>query len=388
MGKFDIANATFRITKQPYNGVFFSSANASTWTAEQNKDLKFKLNSAVFSTSGEITLVNGVLPVRTLPANPFTTAASDATVTVNHPNHGLPNNSSKVTFAGSAAVNNISAANINGQRTVTVLTTDSYTFEAGGNANAVGSGGGSAVTSTENRHIDVMNNIIQSLVLPDTSLRFFATMRSGKSISGSETPYQAKTEFEILPGRNVIFAAPRLISNQDNETSNQSGAKSYSLRCALSTTKTNLSPIIDMNRASIITVANRINSGTATETTATGGTNIARYITKTVDLKDDADVITAFIDVNRPSASNIELYYRVLTSGSAASMNDTVWVLASPTEAIPINDNRSVFTEAQYDIDPLGANVSFGSMQFKIVLRSTNTSTVPTLKDFRAIAAT
>ena len=42
----------------------------------------------------------------------------------------------------------------------------------------------------------------------------------------------------------------------------------------------------------------------------------------------------------------------------------------------------------EYSIDPLGANVSFGSMQFKIVLNSTNSSRVPQLKDFRAIAAT
>ena len=388
MGQFDVADTNFRITKQPYNGVFFTSANASTWTAEQAKDLKFKLNSAVFSTSGEITLVNDVLPVRALPSNPFTTASGDATVTVNHPNHGLPNNSSKVTFAGSEATNNISVANLDGQRTVTVTGIDSYTFEAGATANAAGSGGGTAVTSTENRHIDVMNNIIQNLTLPNTSLRFYATMYSGKSVSGSETPYQAKSEFEILPGANVVFSSPRLIGNQDNETSNMSGAKSYSLRCALSTTKTNLSPIIDMNRASLVTVQNRINNGTASETTATGGTNVARYITKKVDLADDADVITAYIDVNRPAASNVDLYYRVLTSGAAADMNDTAWVLAASTATIPINDNPGVFTEAQYDIDPLGANVSFGSMQFKIVLRSTNNSTVPTVKDFRAIAAT
>jgi len=388
MGKFDVANTTFRITKQPYNGVFFSSANASTWTAEQAKDLKFKLNSAVFSTSGEITLVNDILPVRTLPSNPFTTANGDATVTVNHPNHGLPNNNSKVTFAGATATNNISAANLNGQRTVTIVDTDSYTFEAGGNANAVGSGGGTAVTTTENRHIDVMNNIIQNLTLPNTSLRFFATTRSGKSISGTESPYQAKAEFEVLPGKNIVFAVPRMISNVDNETANQSGNKSYSLRCALSTTKTNLSPIIDMNRASLVTVANRINSGSASETAATGGNNIARYITKTVELADDADVITAYIDVNRPGSSNVELYYRVLTSGSAADMNATAWALASSTASIGINDNPAVFEEVQYEIDPLGANVSFGSMQFKIVLRSTNTSTVPTVKDFRAIAAT
>ena len=388
MGKFDVANTTFRITKQPYNGVFFSSANASTWTAEQAKDLKFKLNSAVFSTSGEITLVNDILPVRTLPSNPFTTANGDATVTVNHPNHGLPNNSSKVTFAGAVATNNISASNLNGQRTVTIVDTDSYTFEAGGNANAAGSGGGTAVTTTENRHIDVMNNIIQNLTLPNTSLRFFATTFSGKSISGTESPYQAKAEFEVLPGKNIIFAVPRMISNADNEADNQSGAKSYSLRCALSTTKTNLSPIIDMNRASLVTVANRINNGSASETAATGGNNIARYITKTVELADDADVITAYIDVNRPGSSSVELYYRVLTSGSAADMNATTWTLASSTASIGINDNPGVFEEVQYDIDPLGANVSFGSMQFKIVLRSTNTSTVPTVKDFRAIAAT
>ena len=143
-----------------------------------------------------------------------------------------------------------------------------------------------------------------------------------------------------------------------------------------------------MNRASLVTVANRINNGSASETAATGGNNIARYITKTVELADDADVITAYIDVNRPGSSSVELYYRVLTSGSAADMNATTWTLASSTASIGINDNPGVFEEVQYDIDPLGANVSFGSMQFKIVLRSTNTSTVPTVKDFRAIAAT
>ena len=191
-------------------------------------------------------------PVRTLPSNPFTTAASDATVTVNHPNHGFPTNSSKVTFAGASAVNNISAANINGQRTVAVVDTDTYTFEAGGTANAAGSGGGT-VTATENRHMDVMNNIIQNLTLPNTQLRFFATMHSSKSISGTETPYQTQTEFEILPGRNVIFAVPKLVASQENETAEvPSGAKSYKLRCTMSTTKTNLSPVIDMNRACLL----------------------------------------------------------------------------------------------------------------------------------------
>ena len=51
IGGFDVTNTSERITKQPYNGVFFSSANASTWTAEQSKDMKFKLKRADFDTS-------------------------------------------------------------------------------------------------------------------------------------------------------------------------------------------------------------------------------------------------------------------------------------------------------------------------------------------------
>ena len=40
-----------RISQQPYNGVLFKSQNASTWTADQNKDLTFVLKRAVFDST-------------------------------------------------------------------------------------------------------------------------------------------------------------------------------------------------------------------------------------------------------------------------------------------------------------------------------------------------
>ena len=91
IGAFDVTNTAERITKQPYNGVFFSSANASTWTPEQSKDLKFTLKRADFdiSTHSEITLVNDILPNVTLPANPLSTTQNSGVITVNHPNHGM-----------------------------------------------------------------------------------------------------------------------------------------------------------------------------------------------------------------------------------------------------------------------------------------------------------
>lgn len=50
MGQNQIGTTT-RITEQPYAGVLFKSQNASTWTADQSKDLTFRLNRCVFSTS-------------------------------------------------------------------------------------------------------------------------------------------------------------------------------------------------------------------------------------------------------------------------------------------------------------------------------------------------
>ena len=57
-GEVDI-NGSGLISTQPYAGVLFKSQNASTWTADQTQDLKFKLNRAVFSSSSAtVNLIN------------------------------------------------------------------------------------------------------------------------------------------------------------------------------------------------------------------------------------------------------------------------------------------------------------------------------------------
>ena len=63
------------ISQQPYLGSMFKSQNASTWTAEQNEDVKFKINRAKFTTNTEGTahLVNDELPTKILRQNPITT---------------------------------------------------------------------------------------------------------------------------------------------------------------------------------------------------------------------------------------------------------------------------------------------------------------------------
>ena len=277
--------------------------------------------------------------------------------------------------------------------TIANITHNTYTITvATTNATATGAGGGSGVKATENRHMDVMYPVIQNLQVPGTSIRFHVKTKTNKSISGSETAYGNINEFEILPNKNLAFVSPRVIASAINETTSLAGAKSFEIRCVLSTTDEGLSPVIDMNRTSVHTIQNIISSTGGSETTARGGAELCRYITKKVELNEEADTATVFLNVNRPASSNVDLYYRVLEGGDTADLNDKAFIQATPTATIPVNENG--FSEVKYDISEsvLGALTpaigSFGTIQFKIVLRSTSTSKVPKIRDFRAICAT
>ena len=386
MGGFDVTNTNYRINKQPHGGSFFTSQNASTWTPDQSKDLKFTLNRAQFTgTSKEVTFVNDTIPVKTLKPDSLNTTSGSGVVTVRHKNHGMHGAGSSVIIAGATTFNGVDAGNINGTHTIGNIKHDSYTITAANSdtASSTGSGGGSAITASENIHFDVSHLIAATSIVPNTDIRFYLTCTSQKSIDGSETPYAASNEVEIKANMNEFFSNPKLIASSANETG---GAKTFTLRAVLTTSQNHLTPTLDANRLSVIAVQNRIgDNGTTAETNAYGGSELCKYITKKIDLAEEADVINVYLSANRPSGTNIDFYHRTVAAGSDIDFNSVAWTLASPVDAIPVNDNDSVYSESKYVIDPTG---SFGSMAFKIILRSKNSATPPTVKDFRAIAAT
>ena len=61
-------------------------------------------------------------------------------------------------------------------------------------------------------------------------------------------------------------------------------------------------------------------------------------------------------------------------------------MIESLTYSTIVVDEGGGYGEVHYTIDPTIGK--FGSFAFKIVLVSTNSSNVPTVKDFRAVAAT
>tara|TARA_B110000977_G_scaffold11240_1_gene14556 strand:+ start:7143 stop:12398 length:5256 start_codon:yes stop_codon:yes gene_type:complete len=385
MGGFDVTNTNYRINKQPHGGSFFTSQNASTWTPDQSRDLKFSINRAQFTTNKQVTFVNDVIEVKSLKPDSLSTTSGSGVITVRHKNHAMHGAASSVIISGAATFNGITAANINGTHTISNITHDTYTITAKNSdtANTSGSGGGSLITATENRHFDVCHLQAAQVIVPGTDIRYYLTATTQKSIDGSETPYATSDEIEILPNMNQFFSTPRLIASTSNETG---GAKTFTLRTVLTSDSNHLSPVLDANRLSVITVQNKIGSnGTTAETNAYGGSELCKYITKRIDLAEEADVIDVFISANRPSGSNIDLYYKVLGSGLDIDFGGLDWIAATPANDIPTNDNAGIYTEAKFSIDPTG---SFGSLAFKMILRSQNSATPPTIKDFRAVAAT
>ena len=140
MGQKDIATNDF-IDQQPYAGTLFKSQNNSTWTADQMKDLKVKINRCKFTTgtAANVVFENDSYGVEELQINPIETITGTKCFRVHHYSHG--NYDEKLS--------NITISGVIGDRTGSVLRFTDDTVESADGADAtdntatgiVGSGG-------------------------------------------------------------------------------------------------------------------------------------------------------------------------------------------------------------------------------------------------------
>ena len=433
-----------RISTQPYNGVLFKSQNASTWTADQNKDLTFKLNRAVFSIdqSYNAVLLNDELPSRALINNPLTTVASGASAsnifTVAHRDHGFAASDS-VTLTGFAATNGYNfststtaggsfvigtqykivalgnttqaqwetagvpsgttaAANVvftakaagtgtgtayghelNKIHTITAVAQDSYTITVagGGHSAAItaGIGGGATCQATENLAWNTVHPVIQNIVLPNTSQAW--SIRNTEQGNGT-TLGGTTTAAALVANQNYTPLTPKVIKSGSTETVRLDGT--------FSSTTNYLSPVIDMERCSLITIGNRIDNVTSGEASAAGGANLAKYVTKTIELNDSSDAIKVYLDVNRPNGTHVDLYYKI--GNTAATFDTGSWVLGTPSSnnGVVAYSDGTEYNETTWDLGVTTALDAFTIFAIKIVMRSDSTSKIPMCQDLRAIA--
>ena len=389
------------ISANPYAGVFFKSQNGSTWTADQTTDIKFKINRAEFSNvTGAVTLVNDVIPTRTLPNNSLRTTNTSGVIRVFHRNHGMHGTSNNVTIAGVAAgtYNGITSAQINGTYTsISNVTLDSYDITTAGTANATGDIGGTTVTVTQNRLFDLACLNLSTMTVPGTTINYDIRTTSGKSIHGGESEFSlisAANAISVIPGDNIYFTAPQLVASAINETNEMSGSKSLFLNLTLSTTSTKLSPVLDVKRMSMVAVQNRLNAPTAgntpnfiADTAPTGTSSAAVYCTRPIILENASTALDVRLTQNVQTTSNVRVFYRVSGAEEVRNIGDLSWIPFNTAgeEDITVTpaENDNVFKEYKYS--DTGIN-EFTAFQIKIVMKGSVSSYPPIIRDLRGIA--
>lgn len=260
--------------------------------------------------------------------------------------------------------------------------------------------------------------IPQFNVLKPDSTTVSAQIRtvSGTSVSGSEASFIDQGYEPVTLNDVNNFATPRMICSRINENTRLSGFtnnKSLTLGVTLSTTDTNLSPIIDVSEAATFIMGrNRINKPILNYVTdsrsnqLTSDPHAAIYISNRINLLQPATSLKVIMSAYRHSTNDFRVLYRLFKSDSS-EINQSYQLFPGYNNLVDANgdgikesiidvslndgssdvfvrpSNSNEFLEYQFTANDLG---EFNGFAIKIVMNGTNEAFAPRFKDIRAIA--
>jgi hypothetical protein len=383
------------VTTSPAPGSLYLPQNGYQWIETKNHDLMFKLTRASFDKGGaSLILKNANLPARLLERNPLQTFKGTKKIYVHHPMHGLePGDTAFVDSAGDFA--GITAeTSINGSQTVDSADINGYTFtySTGSAATVSLTGGGDNVLSRQNKVIHTVNPYIETIVPDNTSIDVTAKFTEGKALSSTRIGagdrwVQDENYSRIALRVNNDFETPKAIYNYAAQEANLgAGVASTYFKIDMKTASDYVSPVVDMQRASLILVGYKVDDPDVTphilpvdETAPVGATTGSRHIVSPVLLAQDAVGIETKVTANIPDGASIDYYYRVAVGDQ--DLETLPWELVEPENTIP-NHNDPYFRDVTYLPGGRGGYLSsFNKAQVKFVLKGSDR--FPTLKDIR-----
>lgn len=416
-GGFIIGTTDERIRKQPSLGSLFMSQNSITWTPDQTRDMMFQIHRASFVSSGTAILQNIDAPHSVMNEDPFLTDSGSTTVTVNYRGHGLGVNDTFTMFNidSNGDFGGIKGSSLQGERTVTAIDGTGFRFTADSAATSSIVTGGSGISFTDNIQIDAMLPLIDTFVPSEgVSLTFSGTFAKGRSIvpqSGqgaqAQNTFATSSTINFNPGQVIRFDHPQVVAHREIEDSDTNllnqgtPRRSVQITASLSTNSNFVSPVIDMDIASLAAANNLIDNqdSAATdnplnlplnyvaETDPANGSHLSKHITVPINLEQPAVGLKVIIGANRPNLANFDLYFRTIPAGADTNLDDIAFTLAPAETIVQTDEDLNIFRDYEYTIGGLGGTLTpFTTFQLKIVMRSSNSSKVPTFRDLRAIA--
>ena len=267
--------------------------------------------------------------------------------------------------------------------------------------------GETQVYASENYRYETMKTIIGALELPDTTLTSKVRTTTGTSPAGSESSFSTLSTGVAFPlNENFDFDTTRIVASSVNETNELSAAKSLFIPITLTSTNTNVSPVIDLDRKSMICIGNVINNVDSSSdvypttdynasTEPSGDQNAFIYVTKRVALENPATALKVFFAANKHSSAELKVMFKTLRSDSADDFDDLGYTFFNTTgttdnvtpSSLDRDDLQQYVYTAGVNDDGIGEPLpEFIQFAVKIVGQGTNAAQPPRIRDLRVIA--
>lgn len=264
------------ITKQPSLGVLFKATNSTTWTPDQQQDLKMRLYRAKFTVgqTATIDLHTGSLSGKLdfLDNNPFELIPGSREMKVYHTNHGLREGSYVINSLytlpgfGNIASNANTTSNVYGLlpniisgsvQVVNNVKLNSYTVDLGvvpPLVSGITRFGGETKLSSVDIEYDSMYPAIGYVNPPETSIL--------QRYKPCNTDYILDNSYITLEEDDYTFDNLKIIPSPINNFNKMSNAVATSYRLELVTTNQYVAPMVDANKLGIVVFKNIINNPT------------------------------------------------------------------------------------------------------------------------------
>ena len=283
LGETEIATST-TVTTQPALGSLFKSQNTNAWTEDIFEDLKFKIYRAEFDVTrtASLLLTNEALGYEALDVHPIQTNASSNSgatsslfknnnfkVKVHHSDNGFSSDGkSHVFFKGTVDVGGITASKLNTELyQVTNTGVDNYVITTSNRASSNISGGGTGVLASYNRKFEKLHAIVPNITFSQTKIDTTIKTTNVAPVDdnvGTFTSYTQSDYEKTFLNEDFFFVNQKVLASRINETVN-SIDRSLTYQLALSSTVSHLSPLVDLSRASLKTISNRVEYATGQE---------------------------------------------------------------------------------------------------------------------------
>ena len=282
LGETEVATST-TVTTNPSLGSVYKSQNTNNWVEDLFEDVKFTLYRAEFDMSkdAKVEIKNSSLGYNTMQVDPLETYAfanANATsslfknnnniIKVSHKNHGFEEDQSYVFFRNLVSTAGFTQGNLNSALfKVSNVGIDDFTVTGIGRAADSIFGGGSTALIAANKKYERLVAQISYIQTPGTNIDTEVQTTNiipidsntqnynSYSVSNYEKTFLNEEQF-FINQKVIASGVNQLMNNLDN---------SLVYKLSLSTTKSYLSPVIDLNNSTIKISTNRIENASGSE---------------------------------------------------------------------------------------------------------------------------